>query len=78
MTGEELDKTHTKFNFLRPSPDESTVGVVSSSPAGTMGDGAELDKTRPKFTIFKKVFVGEGAERCVFGLKRLIPPLYCW
>ncbi len=27
-TGEEFNKTHTKFVFLRPSPDGSIVGVV--------------------------------------------------
>jgi hypothetical protein len=36
-----FNKTHTKFIFLRPSPDESIVGVVYSFPAGTMGGGAE-------------------------------------
>jgi len=41
MTGEELDKTPTEFVFFKASPDESTVEVVSSFPAGTMGDGAE-------------------------------------
>ena len=63
MTGVELDKTRTEFVFFKASSDESTVEVVSSFPAGTMGDGAEcpggipcgakLDKTRPKFAILK-------------------------
>ena len=63
MTGAKLDKTRTEFVFFKASPDESTVEVVSSFPAGTMGDGAEypgwipcgakLDKTRPKFRILK-------------------------
>ncbi|GAI83456.1 unnamed protein product, partial [marine sediment metagenome] len=35
---------------------------------------AKRDKTRPKMDAFKKVLVGEAAERSVFGLKRLIPP----
>ncbi len=63
MTGAKLNKIHTKFVFFKASPDESTVGVVYSFPAVTMGDGAEypgwipcgakLDKTRPKFSILK-------------------------
>ncbi len=40
MTGEELNKTYTKFRFLWPSPDESTIEVVFSFLAGIMGDGA--------------------------------------
>ncbi len=31
-----LDKTHTEFVFFKASPDESTVEVVSSLPAGTL------------------------------------------
>ena len=58
MTGEELNKTHTKFRFFRPSPDESTVGVVYSFPAGTEA-GAKPDKTRPFLDGFKKVSVGK-------------------
>ena len=50
-TGAKLDKTRTKFHFLRPSPDESTVEVVFSFLAGTKGDGAKFDKTRTKFRI---------------------------
>ncbi len=63
MTGAKLNKIYTKFVFFKASPDESTVGVVYSFPAGTMGDGAECpgwipggaksDKTPPKFCIFK-------------------------
>ncbi len=34
----------TEFVFFKASPDESTVGVVLSLPAGTMGDGAECDR----------------------------------
>ena len=48
-----LDKIRTKFVFFKASSDGSTVGVVSSLPAGTMGDSAELDKTQPKFDILK-------------------------
>ncbi len=36
-----LDKTHTEFVFFKASPDESTVEVVLSLPAGTMGVGAK-------------------------------------
>ncbi len=63
MTSAKLDKIHTEFVFFKAFPDESTVEVVYSLLAGTMGDGAEypgwipcgakLDKTRPKFRIFK-------------------------
>ncbi len=35
-----FNKTHTEFVFFKASPDESTVEVVSSFPAGTMGVGA--------------------------------------
>jgi len=67
-TGEEFNKTYTKFRFFRASPDESTVGVVFSFPAGTMGDGAKLDKTRPKMDAFKNVLIGKAAGKGVFGL----------
>jgi len=63
MTGEEFNIIPTEFVFFKASPDESTVEVVFSFLAGTMGDGAEypgwipcgakLDKTRPKFRILK-------------------------
>ena len=63
MTSAKLNKIHTEFVFFKASHDESTVGVVYSFPAGTMGGGAEypgwipcgakLDKTRPKFRILK-------------------------
>ncbi len=63
MTGAKLNKIYTEFVFFKASPDESTVGVVYSFPAGTMGDGAEcpggipcgakLDKTQPKFPILE-------------------------
>jgi len=42
--------------------------VVFSFLAGIMGDGAELDKTRPKLDAFKNVLVGKGAEKGAFGL----------
>ena len=35
MTSAKLDKTPTEFVFFKASPDESTVGVVYSFPAGT-------------------------------------------
>ena len=41
MTGAKLNKIHTEFVFFKASPDESTVGVVYSFPACTMGNGAE-------------------------------------
>ncbi len=83
-TGEELDKTHTKFIFFKASPDESTVGVVFSFPAGTAspwagyGQGpvrpsAKLDKTRPKPDAFKNVLVGKAAGKGVFSLLCRIP-----
>ena len=63
MTSAKLNKIYTEFVFFKASHDESTVGVVYSFPAGTMGDGAEypgwipcgakLDKTRTKFVFFK-------------------------
>ena len=37
MTGVKLNKIYTEFVFFKASPDESTVGVVYSFPAGTMG-----------------------------------------
>ncbi len=40
-TGVKFNKTPTEFNFFGVSPDESTVEVVFSFLAGTMGDGAE-------------------------------------
>ena len=40
MTGAKLNKIYTEFVFFKASHDESTVGVVYSFPAGTMGDGA--------------------------------------
>ncbi len=63
MTGEEFNIIPTEFVLFKASPDESTVEVVFSFLAGTMGDGAEcpgwipcgakLDKTRTKFVFFK-------------------------
>jgi len=41
MTTAKLNKIPTEFVFFKASPDESTVGVVFSFLAGTMGDGAE-------------------------------------
>ena len=46
-SGAKLDKTRTEFVFFKASPDESTVEVVSSFPAGTMGDGAECPRGTP-------------------------------
>ena len=73
-TGEEFDKTHTEFVFFKASPDESTVEVVFSFPAGRMGNGAEypgwipcgakLDKTQPKFSILE-FLPDEGVNRPV-------------
>ncbi len=40
MTGEEFNIIPTEFVFFKASPDESTVEVVFSFLAGTMGDGA--------------------------------------
>ena len=48
-----LTKSIQNSFFSRPSPDGSIVWVVLSFPAGTMGDGAEPDKTRPKPDAFK-------------------------
>jgi len=73
-TGEESNKIHTIFRFFRASPDESTVGVVFSFPAGIMGDGAKLDKTRPKLDAFKNVLVGKAAGK---GLNSLTPDITC-
>ena len=63
MTGVKLNKIYTEFVFFKASPDESTVEVVYSFLAGTMGDGAacpggipcgaKLDKTQPKFAILE-------------------------
>ena len=74
MTSAKLNKIYTKFVFFKASPDESTVEVVFSLPAGRMGDGTEypgwipcgakLDKTRPKFRIFK-FFPDKGVNRPV-------------
>ena len=41
MTTAKLNKIPTEFVFFKASPDESTVEVVFSFPAGRMGDGAE-------------------------------------
>ncbi len=46
-TGAKLNKIHTKFIFLGVFPDESTVEVVYSFPAGIMGDGAECKMRSP-------------------------------
>jgi len=71
--GAELDKTPTKFRILRGTPRrEAKISLLKNIPA------PKLDKTRPKMDALKKVLVGKTAERGVFGLKRLIPPLYCW
>ena len=57
--GAKFDKIHTKFRFFRASHDGSIVWVVFSFPAGNMGDGANLDKTRPYRDGFKKVSDGK-------------------
>ena len=46
--GAKFNKTPTKFFFFKASPDESTVEVVFSFLAGTMGDGAECKMRLPR------------------------------
>jgi len=59
----------TKFRILRGGyRREARIALLKNISA------TKLDKTRPKMDAFKKVLVGEAVERCVFGLKRLIPP----
>jgi len=65
-----LNKIYTKFRFFRPSPEESTVGVVYSFPVGTMGDGTHPDKTRPFPDGFKKVSVGKAKMGTMRGRLR--------
>ena len=69
MTGAKFNKIPTKFPILRGGyRREARISLLNNISA------AKRDKTRPKMDAFKKVLVGEAAERCVFGLKRLIPP----
>ncbi len=78
--GAKLDKTPTEFVFLGVFLDEALLRwcLVFRRAEGAAVPTAKLDKTRPKMDAFKNGLVGEAAERGVFGLKRLIPPGYCW
>ena len=87
MTGAKLNKIYTEFVFFKASTDESTVEVVYSFPAGTMGDGAEcpgwipcgakLDKTRTKFRILKFFLDERRKSPClkIAAPKPAAPPL---